>query len=276
MVAAREEPVTTSENKTVKLEFQDITEFVRENEGAYQTNYNIDRENDPRHNIGRGYDGTVWRKIINSKGEQDYVMLAELNSVVPTFDIISDLPTAEPLKPHFGKDASNVYYPLHLQGNWGLRIAEAEPGKNLESMGASRLENGDTVLSDLPGITYETVKDFDGVELTTEDSATYDGAVYFNKKGFNKLTSTHAPENIKNGFYIEPTGYSGATYSTHNPQEPEKKAVDIQEISVIFPAIGDAVADAYDMLYGVDLQQKRHPYISWDDPNKISDYSEDK
>jgi hypothetical protein len=42
-------------------------------------------------------------------------MVAELNSVVPTFDISVDAPTAVPLKPHFDTDTSNVYYKLHVQ-----------------------------------------------------------------------------------------------------------------------------------------------------------------
>ena len=143
MVSLLKEPESTPAGKTVKLTFNDITEFVQENGSAYQTNYNIDKEDDPTHNIGRGYDSTVWRKVINSKGEQDYVMLAELNSVVPTFGLTVDAPTGEPIAPHFGKDLSNVYYPLHIQGNWGFRIAEAHPDK-LKTVDVDRNDPSDT------------------------------------------------------------------------------------------------------------------------------------
>ena len=42
-------------------------------------------------------------------------MVAELNSVVPTFDITVDAPTVTPIAPHWDSDTSNVYYKLHLQ-----------------------------------------------------------------------------------------------------------------------------------------------------------------
>jgi hypothetical protein len=40
-------------------------------------------------------------------------MIAELNSVVPTFDITADAPTMTPITPHFDADSTNVYYKLH-------------------------------------------------------------------------------------------------------------------------------------------------------------------
>jgi hypothetical protein len=42
-------------------------------------------------------------------------MVAELNSVVPTFDVVSDAPTVIPQKPYYDADSSNVYYRLHMQ-----------------------------------------------------------------------------------------------------------------------------------------------------------------
>jgi hypothetical protein len=36
--------------------------------------------------IGRGWDSTVWQKVYEN-GKESYVMIAELNGVVPTFDI---------------------------------------------------------------------------------------------------------------------------------------------------------------------------------------------
>jgi len=40
-------------------------------------------------------------------------MIAELNTVVPTFGISSDPPSLLPLNPHWGCDSTNVYYNLH-------------------------------------------------------------------------------------------------------------------------------------------------------------------
>jgi hypothetical protein len=41
-------------------------------------------------------------------------MLAELNSVVPSFGLTIDAPTLNPMTPHFDADSTNVYYKLHV------------------------------------------------------------------------------------------------------------------------------------------------------------------
>ena len=94
----------------------------------YQSNYSID--NKYYDNIGRGWDSTAWQKVIkttvDNKGNPvtvaGYVMIAELNSVVPTFDIAADAPTETPIPPHFDTDSSNVYYKLHIQPSWSFRL----------------------------------------------------------------------------------------------------------------------------------------------------------
>jgi len=40
-------------------------------------------------------------------------MVAELNTVVPTFDISVDAPTQMPIAPHFDAASTDVYYNLH-------------------------------------------------------------------------------------------------------------------------------------------------------------------
>ena len=59
-------------------------------------------------------------------------MIAELNSVVPTFDLAADPPTMTPIMPHFDTNNTNVYYKLHWQPQWGLRVA-AKEGLNSDS-----------------------------------------------------------------------------------------------------------------------------------------------
>jgi hypothetical protein len=92
---------TTGANATFTL--------VVASEDPYTKNYNIDTS---MYGAGRGYDSTVWQKVY-SQGEEKYVMIAELNSVVPTFDITADAPTMTPITPHFDADSTNVYYKLH-------------------------------------------------------------------------------------------------------------------------------------------------------------------
>jgi hypothetical protein len=89
----------------------DIAEFkiISASESNYTKNYNIDTA---VYGEGRGYDSTVWQKVY-TQGTEKYVMIAELNSVVPTFDLSADAPTMEPITPHFDADSTNVYYKLH-------------------------------------------------------------------------------------------------------------------------------------------------------------------
>jgi hypothetical protein len=87
-------------------------------------NFNIDTA---KFGEGRGYDSTVWQKAYIN-GNERYIQIAELNSVVPTFDISADAPTVYPIQPHFDINSTNVYYKLHWQPQWGMRIKEAGNG----------------------------------------------------------------------------------------------------------------------------------------------------
>lgn len=89
----------------------------------YTINMTIDRT---YYGTSRGYDSTVWQKMFRN-GRDEYVMVAELNSVVPTFDVEADAPTSVPLAPHFDPDSSNVFYRLHVQTPWGMRTKFADP-----------------------------------------------------------------------------------------------------------------------------------------------------
>ena len=61
-------------------------------------------------------------------------MIAELNTVVPTFDIVPDAPTLAPVMPHFDQDSSNIYYKLHMQPSWGFRIKGANPAMTVPAL----------------------------------------------------------------------------------------------------------------------------------------------
>ena len=87
----------------------------------YLANFNIDQS---QYNTARGYDSTVWQKVYQN-GDEKYVMIAELNTVIPTFGVTSDPPSLLPISPHFGADSTNAYYDLHWQPNWGFRIKAA-------------------------------------------------------------------------------------------------------------------------------------------------------
>ena len=94
-------------------------------DSGYVANYQIDQE---YYGAGRGYDSTVWTLSLVD-GVYKFVMVAELNSVVPTFDIDADAPTDSPITPHWSGDSNNVYYKLHVQPNWGMRLKKATAPK---------------------------------------------------------------------------------------------------------------------------------------------------
>ena len=81
-----------------------IFEYAVDSDSNYVLNFNIDTS---RYGASRGYDSTVWQKVFDN-GQDKYVMIAELNTVVPTFDVVADAPTVEPITPHFDIDSTDA------------------------------------------------------------------------------------------------------------------------------------------------------------------------
>ena len=90
----------------------------------YTYNYSIDTG---AYGLSKGFDSTVWQKIYQN-GNYKYVQVAELNSVIPTFSLLIDPPTQNPIAPYFDKNQTSVYYPLHVQPTWGFWVKEAAKG----------------------------------------------------------------------------------------------------------------------------------------------------
>lgn len=133
-------------------------------EDDYTINLTIDRT---YYGTSRGYDSTVWQKVYDN-GKDKYVMVAELNSVVPTFDVEADAPTPVPLTPHFDPDSSNVYYKLHVQPSWGLRTKFASPDISVPKINANGQITGDTGSSRITPTIYPSD------QTTTWESDFYD------------------------------------------------------------------------------------------------------
>ena len=112
---------------------------VNKGEPSFSYNPGLDPKTDPyfynlkqdqaEYNVSRGYDGTVWVKT-SVNNEIKYVNIAELNSVVPSFEMTADAPTMSPILPHFDTASNNVYYKLHWQPAWGMRVAETADGSD--------------------------------------------------------------------------------------------------------------------------------------------------
>lgn len=231
---------------------------------SYSYNYNIDQTYCETH-IGRGYDCTVWQKIY-SNGKLSYAMLAELNSVVPTFAISADAPTETLIAPHFDDGSTNVLYNLHTQPSWGMRIKKAD----------------------------ESISESDGLRYMSD--ADDKSAIYYNKKGFdpsiitisdkygvgdnnlNEVSEDHwgwkpgQPDVID----VLSTGKSGtlynqyvkdengnimlnnAGYPMHDLDSDMIEQPDTKEIVAMLPSFGDTIAEMWNLTYGDEKANKEY------------------
>lgn len=154
-----------------------------------------------------------------------------------------------PITPHFDADSTNVYYKLHTQPTYGLRVGEGTTGHSDGTTYWTR-ENYDTDT----GKSYNEY--WDGTKwvkyINETDIKKIAGDIYFNKAAFEAQVGE---ENInkkvdeENIISILPTGKSGNKYYDHN-SHIEKEAKDIQEIKISLPSIGNMMSDAWDIIHG--------------------------
>lgn len=240
-------------------------------DSPYTINYNIDTA---KYGPGRGYDSTVWQKVYTDNLEK-YVMIAELNSVVPTFDISADAPTLIPITPHFDINSTNVYYKLHAQPTWGFRI-KANQSKQVKNDDY----NTSTDLNIYPSDesiewvreVYDPISGESSPEYWNYNQGQWDAeksednendyiipaAIYYNKAGFESLIRTYSEE-VNNEMLIEPTGQSGNLYNNHKGNASTSVQPDIQELKIMLPAIGNMISDAWDMIYGKPEEKDFRP-----------------
>lgn len=96
----------------------------------YFINFNIDEQ--VFGTIGRGYDSTVWQKVfLDDDNSQKYVMIAELNSVTPTFDIYTIPPTDEPQRIEWDSNSTSLTYIMNIPTQWGFQLKD-QPTYNKE------------------------------------------------------------------------------------------------------------------------------------------------
>lgn len=227
----------------------------------YTINYNVDIST---YGAGRGYDSTVWQKAYID-GYEKYIMIAELNSVVPTFDVSADAPTMDPLIPHFDTQSTDIYYKLHWQPSWGFRVAEGETDNR-------KTESEDANAGNYPSdteVSYNKNSYNASTGKNTITKISYPGAIFFNKAGFDETIHNEYDGEFKNTneISIQPTGLSGNKYNTHDGSLNVEEAPDIQEIKVLLPALGNILCSVWDKVYGYDSNNdnKRYRDIQWKD-----------
>lgn len=264
-----------------------VFDFITEESSKYIRNYNIDVA---VYGNGRGWDSTVWQKVYVNNSDS-YVMIAELNATMPTFGISADAPTLVPMPPHFDSDSTNRYYQVHWQPQWGFRLKAAEPKTgpvlNIDGSANNSYPNKvalstDTNIypSDETTIWYQNRLDQNTntseqyiYNPATNDwapavtDASFGAAVYYNKAGFDSQIITYADENCNDAITISPSGYSGHLYNKHDGTSRQTVVEDTQELSIMLPSLGNAVATMWDIVYGNEEQNQgknRNQDIQWD------------
>lgn len=269
-------------------ELAELTEQEKKEDPHYY-NYNVDREYAASlgEQIGRGWDSTVWQKVY-THGEEKYVMIAELNSVVPTFAVSADAPTMAPITPHFDTSSTNVYYLMHQQPHWGFRIKAA----NGELKGPVLDENGREVSGRITNYSTDTENKLSDEKTTwtrveydkntgTEKVHYYDGtkwvnekvkdkvdaAIFYNRAGFDVTTESRVdtPDEIS----LMPTGQSGHEYNAHKKPGEKEVREDIQELSIMLPSIGNSISEMWNIVYGPGAvtDNKRNMDVEWGSTN---------
>lgn len=295
------------------ISYEDLMASDEDN-GSYLLNFNIDNSN---YITSRGYDSTVWQKTYVS-GAPKYVMIAELNSVVPILDVSADAPTLAPIMPHFDKDSTNIYYKLHMQPSWGFRIKGANPNLTVPTLDYSGSNIVDGTEQNIPAssntIEYPSDQKTQWINTLYKDNnytnyylkenieagissvrgswsaneSNIDGAIYFNRAGFDKEYITHSKDYkytnrdltlnpLVDEITLAPTGFSGHLYPTHTTDNQNIHQEDVNELAVLLPSIGDTIADVWDLIYGgEDLNTvydgkglRRNLVIRWEDAKKV-------
>lgn len=170
-------------------------------EDIYSEKYVLDKQT---YGTARGYDSTVWQKVYVN-GVDKYVMIAELNTITPIFDLAPDAPKMVPLTPHFDASSTNTFYKLHWSPSWGFRVKAANPNLKGPILKEDGSDDGSLV----------TLLSSDPKEYLSDDTMTWEKTVY---DGFNQsqdFVFTVDSTGTK-GRWIEkneedrPAGYMGA------------------------------------------------------------------
>lgn len=179
---------------------------------SFTLNFTRDKQ---YYKTSRGYDSTVWQKVLD-KGYEKYVMVAELNTIVPTFDITADAPTIVPLRPHFDVDSTNVYYKLHWQPTWGLRIRSSEPDTQVPQYDTEGKPIAATILSSNSRVEYPSD------ENTHWTRTEFDKTTNSKKVLYAKYNKTGGIDWVEKAPEEDPPALNAAIYYNRDGLNPDK------------------------------------------------------
>ena len=193
---------------------------------------------------GRGYDSTAWMKRWDSsKNIYRYVLVAELNSVVPLLHMIREKPPVDGALdaenvPYFDRDTTGVDYYLHMPSDWKWRIRATEENEKSDT---------DYIEREVDKYTYNN-----GVETHTTNIEHKKQDIFYNRAGFEHDINTYITDVQDSIGYT--TAQSGRKYGAElsnnglqgYPQD------DIYEWHIRLPILGNAVSQMWDKVYGVN------------------------
>ncbi len=222
----------------------------------HEYNYKVDKLLNSK--LGRGYDSTVWRKI-SKDGSSEYVMLAELNSVVPTFNVEAAPPTdpedplGQPIKPYFSKDSTNVMYNLHVGVPWGLEIPTPRYNKigfndrvrqnELPEIGEDRIsvtdiESGEKYQDKNNPLLYEEQIDTKKIEIALPSLGRIARDSYDLMYGKGAPSTENNGQNIRD---VDNIGWSMTDQAKHSEEGLMSKNHDIKSIAGAINSVCDLV-----------------------------------
>lgn len=213
-------------------------------------------------------------------------------------DLTADAPTETPLAPHWDADSSNIYYRLHVQPSWGMRIKEANRDKLHAFSSDDKIypsdENGRFVVDSV----IETKNAEDNgqnhhvINKVVENKPL---AVYFDAASFSPYPDKEPDvymtvdaagqlkvgETVTDEITMTPTGYSGTKYYPHDTKENDEdvdiasnvtaedpvKYPDTYELSIMLPSIGQSISKMWDVVYGKGAITNYEGSFLWDKLN---------
>lgn len=222
----------------------------------YEVNYKIDR--DVYH---RGYDSTVWiKQFINN--EEKYIQIAELNTVIPIFNL-------EPIMPY------DPYSPVEIT------VDTYQPNIYYYFNGSEYVISTDNYVAGRQYYVAHTVADGEGegnryeipyAKINSEDSnnISYNiqvptnyvlnldpNNINFNLAGFDPNTHNYLSEADEIKYIYGSTGYpyykNPETGMSGNDLEPNT-CNDVKSLIINLPGLGNAACRVYDLLYGEERQ----------------------
>ena len=256
-------------------------------DNAYVANFTTDKN---YYGSNRGYDSTVWLKTFTD-GVEEYVKIADLNTLTPIMAICGDAPSVIPQSPYEDANNTNAYYKYHFPTPWGFRLKssknnllmpEIKEDGTISDIGTAPSTSDNRIYpSDeniqWKGSFYDKEKEeiidlyFDTETNTWGENIAQKAvpaAVYFNKAGFNPdkiayssdILDENSPSYNKDiadsgwtdgdRITLSASGYSGKLYNDHNGTAKKSPQIDTQELAIMLPSVGNAIANIWDMVYG--------------------------